>query len=147
MDLIELPLAKHYIIFTHKGFSTFMFNGSNEDSFNVQDIPLRFCFNAMKSDPSNIAMIQAEKDLYERFKFFAIKYFGMPILADMRLKDVIAEYEKPLGSLLLMHAEEHNAAAILEKIAAIDPKNTNKELQITDSPLFVFTRNGVPDLD
>lgn len=147
MDLIELPLDMHYCIFTYEGFSTFILKGSDHDSFSVQDIPLRFCFNVMKSDQSHAAMIQAEKDFNERFKFFAIKYFGMPILADMRLKDVIRTYEKPLEEILLIHAQKNNATAIIDKIAAVDPQNKNKELDIQSSPLFIFTRNGIPDLE
>lgn len=148
MDLVELPLKMHYCIFTHEGFSTFILKETKlgAEKWHVQDIPLRFCFNVMKADPSDVTMINAEKHFYERFKFFAIKYFGMPILADMRLKDVIREYEKPLEELMKIF-ESKNKAAIIKKIAAIDPINENKELEIENSPLFVFTRNSMPDLE
>lgn len=147
MEVVELPLKKHYVIFTHKGFSTFFFNESNEKSFSVQDIPIRFCFNLMKADLSDIKMIDAENAFYQRFKFFAIKYFGMPILADMRLKDVINQYEKPLEELLLMHAQQKTGAEIIEAITAIDSSNKNKELEVHSSPLYIFTKNGIPDFN
>lgn len=149
MEIVELPLKNHYIIFTHKGFSTFILRESNEQPEYIcvaQDIPLRFCYNLMKSDPSNRAIIQGEKDFHERFKFFAIKYFGMPILADMRLKDVIRTYEKPLEDLLYSF-DEKNHALLISEILTINPKNADKMLEIQHSPLYVFARNGVPDLE
>jgi hypothetical protein len=144
MEIAELPLDKHYILFTHKGFSTFFMN-STEKKLEFNDMPLRFCFNVMLADKSNITLIQAEKDFYERFKFFAIKYFGMPILADMRLKDVIKTYEKPLESLLeeFSFGESIEIEKMLERI---EPNNIGKVIHIKNSPLYVFTRNGMPDV-
>jgi len=148
IEILELPLEKHYCIFTFKGFAT-IFYSNNEDLLEINDLPLRFCINTMVSDPSNTYMIQAEKHFHERFKFYAIKYFGMPILADMRFKDVLNMYEKPLEDLLEMHNFAESIEIEKALLKKIDPTITGmkKNIRIKRSPLFVFTRNGLPDLD
>ena len=147
MEIVELPLKNHYLLITYKSFSTFVITSNSADQKIVlQDVPLRFCMNVMLSDPSDLQMKDKEAHFYERFKFLAIKYFGMPVLAEKRLKDIVKEFEKPISEHMDQF-DERDQNAILLNVSELHPSYAKKTITFQRSPLFVFTRNGVPDIE
>jgi hypothetical protein len=143
MELIKLPIVNHYMYMTKNGYSTFTVS-SSPDSFDVQDLPLRFVINILNSDESDLKHKESAKDLINQFKFLAIKYFGFAALSDMSLKNVFDSYELPLKTLLKTQDSDDRFRIELE----IETKtgNMGKKMLLKQSPLFIFTRDTMPDL-
>ena len=142
MEILKLPLEKHFVLITDHGFSTFMVQDPH--NFVVQDLPLRFVINLLTSDPTDKQLIADYNNFFNIFKYNAMKFFGSPILADITLKEVLKNFEIPLAIHLDKHAPERKEK-LIDQIRAQDPIFAGKEITIQQSPLFVFTRNGLPD--
>lgn len=146
MELIELPLENHYLYMTKEGFSTFIVSDNLENvfEFHVQDVPLRFVVNILTSDTSDTKQVEACNQMIERFKFHAIKFFGFPVLSDMSFKDVLANFEHPLKTLLRKQKDDFSRFTIETEIE-MKSGHVGQKMKIKQSPLFVFTRNGIVD--
>ena len=141
MDLLPLPLNRHFALFTHKGFATFSVINENDYSFTVQDLPMRFVINVLSSDLSNIIRINERDRLKNQLKFYCLKYFGAAAIKDKTLKEVLTENEKPLAQLLdsfPIRNQKEIEGAITKAHCGSD-----KALLIQEAPLYVFTRNGI----
>lgn len=146
MELIEIPLENHYMLVTHKGFATFVLLNEDSSNFYLQDVPLRFIVNALSADKSDTHKERQLDSLLDRFRFLYLKYYGMPMQA-ISLREVINKHEKPLESLYNNFIERDQKA--LEKAikeTCLFPFDQNKTMIFRQSPLFVFTRNGMVDM-
>lgn len=132
MEILKLPLSKHFVLITAHGFSSFMI--CDPHTFLMQDIPLRHVLNTLQADQTDRKTIDATNSFLNRFKFNAMKFFGSPLLHKVSFNEALAKYEMPLARMLQLH-NELNRKEILESLRKLDPIFSEKEMQIRKTPL------------
>jgi hypothetical protein len=132
MEILKLPLSKHYVLVTQHGFSTFMI--CDPHNFLMQDIPLQHCLHVLQNDQTDRATINATNAFLDRFKFNAMKFFGSPILHSFTFKEAVKRYEKPLAQMMALH-NDLNKKEILEALRKLDPRFSDQEMEIRQQPL------------
>jgi hypothetical protein len=132
MEILQLPLTKHYSLITSHGFSTFMI--CDPHNFLIQDIPLAHVLHILTNDQTDRATIDATNSFLDRFKFNAIKFFGTPLLHSFTFNEALKQYEKPLARMIALH-NETNKKEILEALRKLDPRFADQEINIRKASL------------